>query len=96
MKKLLEFDDLVWDLADKGFDIVVAEVKKIAPDLDFALVYQAFEAAMEEDEDKAPVEEIDGVYVDKQGTNQDVWFFSFFVVLCFYLLSSLSVLFKVL
>lgn len=58
MKKLPDFDDLVRDLANKNFDIAVAEVKKLAPELDLASEYQAFEAAMEDDEDEVLVEEL--------------------------------------
>lgn len=53
IKKFPEFDDLVLDLANEGFNITIAEVKNLAPDLDLAPAYQAYEPAMEEDEDEA-------------------------------------------
>lgn len=70
MKKLPDFDDLVGDLANKGFDIVVAEVKKLAPDLDLALAYTTFEVAIEEDEDKVADAVQDNARIDQQGAGE--------------------------
>lgn len=51
IKELPEFDDLVKDLANRGFDIAIATVKKIASDLELFSVYQAFETEIEEEKE---------------------------------------------
>lgn len=55
IKELPEFSDLVRSLANKRFDLATDEVRKLAPDHDLTLAYQAYEAELEAEEEDIQV-----------------------------------------
>lgn len=56
IRVLLEFGDLVRNIANRGFDFAMDEVRKLAPELDLTSIYKAYEAELDEEDDKGEVQ----------------------------------------